>query len=248
MNVSRRNFLKQGIGTAGLCLGWNHLSTIASYAAAFEPRKAGSSKILVVVQLAGGNDGINTVIPYSQAAYYKLRPTLGIKEDKLLVLNKDVGLNPNMTAMADLYKAGKVAIVLGAGYPNPNRSHSSIEIWQTAEPERIADTGWLGRYLDNSSDCKTVGGKLFPAINVDSFLPKTLSAEHIIVPSVSNMNQFKFNTDSHYQKDRKCQMDSFNRIYSQFDIDRPQVRMLRSRFGCHASFRLFVASREELQE
>lgn len=227
MNVSRRNFLKRGLFATGICLGWNHLSAIAAYAASLEPRKPGSSKILVVVQLAGGNDGINTVIPYSQPAYYKMRPNLAIKQEKVLTINHDIALNPNMTAMQELYESGKAAIVLGAGYPNPNRSHfRSIEIWQTAEPERIADTGWLGRYLDSSCEFKTVSAKIFPAINVDSFLPKTLSAERVIVPSVANVNQFRFNTDSHYQQDRKCQMDSFNRIYSSFDLDRPQVRML----------------------
>src|SRR5580698_4022227 len=104
MGISRRNLLRSGIAAAGLCLGWEHLSTIAALAAKFEPRKPGA-KILVIVQLAGGNDGINTVVPYASDAYYKVRPSLAIKRDQVLKLNDTVGLHPEMTAMADLYKA-----------------------------------------------------------------------------------------------------------------------------------------------
>ncbi|HEY9773814.1 MAG TPA: DUF1501 domain-containing protein [Planktothrix sp.] len=227
MDVSRRTFLKSGISMAGVCLGWSHLSAIAAYAASFEPRKPGSSKILVVVQLLGGNDGINTVIPYSSPAYYKLRPTIAIKQEQVLHLNNDIGLHPEMKGMADLFKSGKLAVVAGAGYPNPNRSHfRSIEIWQTAQPDKIADTGWLGRYLDQTSEGKTTNSKVFPAINVDPSLPKSLSANRVLVPSVTDVNQFRFNTDAHAQQDRQCQLDSFKRIYSNYDLGRPDVKLL----------------------
>jgi len=227
MKVNRRKFLKSGIGMAGLCLGWSHLQAIAAYAANFEPRKPGSSKILVVVEMSGGNDGVNTLIPYSSGAYYKARPSLAIKQDVVLHLNDEIGLHPSMTGMHELFKNGKLAVIAGAGYPNPNRSHfRSIEIWQTAQPERIIDTGWLGRYLDQCGEGKTTNSKLFPAINVDPTLPKTLSADRTVIPSVSDVNQFRFLTDSHYEQDRKCQMESFKRIYSDFDLERPEVKLL----------------------
>jgi uncharacterized protein (DUF1501 family) len=228
MKVTRRNFLKSGVSMAGLCLGWSQLQTIAAYAANFEPRKPGSSKILVLVEMSGGNDGVNTVIPYSSTAYYKARPQLAIKQDNVLTLNNDLGLHPSMTGMHQLFGEGKLAVIAGAGYPNPNRSHfRSIEIWQTAQPERIIETGWLGRYLDLSGAAKTANGKLFPAINVEPTLPKTLSADRTVVPSVADVNQFRFLTDSHYDQDRKCQLDSFKRIYSSFDLQRPEVKMLK---------------------
>jgi uncharacterized protein (DUF1501 family) len=228
MNVSRRRFLRNGLSVAGICLGWEHLSAIAARAATLAPRLAGSSKILVVIQLTGGNDGINTLIPYTANAYYKLRPTLAIKQEKVLQLNDNVALHPNMSAMSDLFKAGKLAVIAGAGYPNPNRSHfRSIEIWQTAEPERIAATGWLGRYLDECSSSKTSHENLFTAINVDPELPKSLTAEKVLVPSVSNVNQFRFIADQHYEKDRLCQLESFKRIYSSLDTDRPDIKLLR---------------------
>ena len=89
MGISRRNLLKSGIAAAGLCLGWEHLSAVAAFAAKFEPRKPGS-KILVIVQLAGGNDGINTVVPYASDAYYKVRPSLAIKREQVLKLNDSI--------------------------------------------------------------------------------------------------------------------------------------------------------------
>jgi len=104
-----------------------------------------------VVQLAGGNDGLNTVIPYRDGLYYKARPTIGIAADRVLKLGRqdDVGLHPSMTGMKELYDEGLLALVQGVGYPNPNRSHfKSMDIWHTADTSGVG-AGWLGRYFDN---------------------------------------------------------------------------------------------------
>jgi uncharacterized protein (DUF1501 family) len=227
MNVSRRDFITSGVGVV---LSSSQLFALAARAASFEPRRIGSSKILVVVQLAGGNDGLNTVVPYGMGQYYELRPNIAIQASDVLPLSNTIGLHNNMGALNNVYKSGKLAIALGVGYPNPNRSHfRSIEIWQTAEPVRMASTGWLGRYLDATanSSTATASGKLFPAINVDPILPKTLAGDRVIVPSVSDVNQFRFSTDAHYRMDRQQQIDAFNRIYSSFDLNRPSAQLLR---------------------
>jgi len=230
MGLTRRDFLKSGLTVAGLCFTWPQLCLLAAQSANLVPRKPGSSKILVVVQMAGGNDGLNTVVPYGDGAYYQARPSIGIKEDKVLRLNNQIGLNPSMKGLADLYARGKAAIVLGVGYPNPNRSHfRSIEIWQTGNPDQIIDTGWLGRYLDLSTSGKQSSDtRLFPAVNVDPILPKTLSAQRVVVPSVYDVNQFRFATDMHYQQDHQCQVDAFNKIYSSFQSDRPEAQLLKN--------------------
>ncbi|HVU64305.1 MAG TPA: DUF1501 domain-containing protein [Phycisphaerales bacterium] len=109
--------------------------------------------VLVVVQLGGGNDGLNTVIPFHDPAYYRARPAIGIPENKVLKLGKDahIGLHPQLTGLKDLYDAGMLSVVQGVGYPNPNRSHfKSMDIWQTADTTATGN-GWLGRYFDN--DC-----------------------------------------------------------------------------------------------
>jgi len=108
--------------------------------------------VLVVIQLSGGNDGLNTVVPYQDAAYHRARPGIGIKEDKVVKLEKaEVGLHPAMTPLREMYDAGLVGIVQGVGYPNPNRSHfKSMDIWHTADTTATGE-GWLGRYMD--SEC-----------------------------------------------------------------------------------------------
>jgi uncharacterized protein (DUF1501 family) len=228
MSISRRCFLKAGLGAVSVTLGSTHFLTLAAQAANFDPRRVGKSKILVTIQLAGGNDGINTVIPYGVGEYYHVRPQISIPEKDVLHLNDQIGLHPSMTGLSELYKAGKVGIVLGAGYPQPNRSHfRSIEIWQTADPNKIIETGWLGRYLDLA---KGQGGDAdypLPAVNVDSSLPKTLSATQVVVPSVANVYDFKFSTDQHYQQDRKYQLSVFNEAYSKFDENRPSIELLK---------------------
>ena len=118
------------------------------------------NRVLVLVQLAGGNDGLNTLVPHGDDAYYKARPKIGIAADKVLKLDDHLGLHPEMADLHRLYKDGGLAIVPNVGYPNPNRSHfASMDIWETASPSnRIGKTGWIGRYFDN--ECKGVPGAM----------------------------------------------------------------------------------------
>lgn len=227
MTISRRTFLQGGLGLMSWYLTAPHALLLSAQAAEFAPRVAGKSKILVLVQMGGGNDGLNTVVPYSNSTYYGVRPQIGIKPDKVLQLNGELGFNPSMPGLHELFKAGKVAVIQGVGYPNPNRSHfRSIEIWQTAKPDKIIDTGWLGRYLD-CADC-TKNGNIFAAVNVEPTLPKTLSANTVMVPSVSNVFDFKFRTDPMYLQDREAQLKTFNDIYGSFTSKRPHADLLRT--------------------
>lgn len=109
-------------------------------------------KILVVVQLSGGNDGLNTVVPFADDAYHRARASLAIAKDKVLKISDYLGLHPNLAPVKALYDDGQLAIVQGVGYPNPNRSHfRSMDIWHSARPEsEIVTSGWLGRYFDNT--------------------------------------------------------------------------------------------------
>ena len=107
--------------------------------------------ILVVVQMAGGNDGLNMIVPFADDAYYRARPKLGLPADKILKLNDYAGFNPRLTGLKTLFDEGHLNVIQGVGYPNPNRSHfRSTEIWQTAsDADGNATEGWLGRYFDN---------------------------------------------------------------------------------------------------
>lgn len=120
-------------------------------------------RILVVIQLGGGNDGLNTVVPYADDAYYASRPSIALQKNEILKLNDHIGLHPNLAPIKNLADSGKLTIVEGVGYPNPNRSHfRSMEIWQTAsDSDRYSKTGWIGRYLDNQC-----GGEAEPVASV----------------------------------------------------------------------------------
>jgi uncharacterized protein (DUF1501 family) len=109
------------------------------------------SPILVVIQLAGGNDGLNTLVPFTDDAYHNARRRIAKKEKDLIRLNDHIGLNSNMPFLGSLYKQGQLACIQGVGYPNPNRSHFvSTSIWETADPATRSNTGWIGRYFDNA--------------------------------------------------------------------------------------------------
>src|SRR5271165_5816648 len=149
---SRRSFVKQSFGIAVL---GGALPEIFARAASAQPLvgagEADQGNVLVVVQLGGGNDGLNTVIPFTDDGYHRVRPAIGIAEKAALPIDDRIALNPVMAPMLELYKEGKLAIVQGVGYPNPNRSHfESTQILETGSPDRPATYGWLGRYLDRT--------------------------------------------------------------------------------------------------
>ena len=118
---------------------------------ATQPTTGKDDTIMVVLQLAGGNDGLNTLVPYADDIYHRSRPHIAKKEKDLIKLSDHVGLNSAMPFLGSLFKQGDLGIVQGVGYPNPNRSHFvSTSIWETADPTNHSPTGWLGRYFDNA--------------------------------------------------------------------------------------------------
>ena len=156
---TRREFLRTTV--LGSALTWTVPVFLADTFSALQSQAADSATqivtgkdaaILVVLQMAGGNDGLNTVVPYANDYYHNARPRIGQTADKVLKLNGDIGFHSAMTGFKNLYDSGNLAVVQGVGYPNPNRSHfRSTEIWQTASnSEAIEKYGWLGRYFDNA--------------------------------------------------------------------------------------------------
>lgn len=144
---TRREFLSGTLKTVSLASTMPGF--LARTAAAMAEQAAQQERILVVVQLSGGNDGLNTVVPFGMEEYYRLRPTIGIAPNDCLKLSDQVGLHPDATGLKALFDDGKLAIVQGVGYPNPNRSHfKSMDIWHTADPAGRSHTGWLGNYFD----------------------------------------------------------------------------------------------------
>lgn len=195
--TTRRDFLRTTL--LGGALTWTVPSFVAQTFTALHAAADGAltqvttgkdGPILVLIQLAGGNDGLNAVVPYTNDFYYKARPTIGIPKDQVLTLNDSLGLNPGMAGFKSLYDAGHLSIVNGVGYPNPNRSHfRATEIWQTASDEdKYLTDGWLGRYFDNA--CQ--GCDPTVAINIGPRLPQAFASHSPMGISLENPNSYRF--------------------------------------------------------
>lgn len=180
--MNRRKFLiaGAGVGAAGLLSGVAAVSLPDLLDAGRQRPMPEKSGILVIVTLYGGNDGINTVIPYADNAYHDARPDLAYAPGEVLPLDGQLGLNPALTGMAELWRRKRLAIVRGVGYPNPDRSHfRSMDIWQTASPNDAVPTGWIGRWLDASGDDP------LRAINVGAVLPLMAVGEKHVASALS---------------------------------------------------------------
>lgn len=198
--TTRREFLirsGQGIGL----LAFSHLapSFLVRSTLASEPAPAKDRSILVLVQLAGGNDGLNTLVPYTDDNYYRLRPQIGIKPNEVLPLNDSLGLHPACDSLHSLFHDGNLAVVQNVGYPNPNRSHfRSSEIWETgSSSNEYLATGWLGRYLDNTCEGATLNSDP-NAIHISNELPQSLFAtqEHTTFGMSPNQRNRRENRDT----------------------------------------------------
>ncbi len=150
--TTRREFLRQSTSGLGLIAFSSVAPAFLTHSVGAQVPKAEKDRsILVLIQLAGGNDGLNTVVPFEDDNYYRLRPKLGIRKKDLHVINDQLGFHSGCNEMAELYKSGDLAVIQNVGYPNPNRSHfRSMEIWETgSKSNEFLTTGWLGRYFDN---------------------------------------------------------------------------------------------------
>ncbi len=169
--MNRRSFL--GLGVAGASI-WALRSLGAEACLPFVAREA-DGRILVVLQLSGGNDGLNTVIPFENALYRKARPQLGVPEKDIHKIGQGLGLHPSLKGCSQLLQAKKFAIIQGIGYPHPNRSHfKSMDIWHSADMRgNRSGTGWLGRALDEKL-LKHPKGKAELGINLSERIPLAL--------------------------------------------------------------------------
>ena len=180
--INRRRFLiaSAGVGAAGLlstavAVNWPDLMQ----AAQDRPLPADAG-VLVIVTLYGGNDGINTLIPYGDNAYHDARPELAYAPGEVIRLDEQLGLNPAMKGLAQLWNQRRLAVVRGVGYPQPDHSHfRSMDIWQTASPAEPVPTGWIGRWLDATGDDP------LRAVNIGPVLPPLAVGEKFTAAALS---------------------------------------------------------------
>src|ERR1700677_3898559 len=215
---TRREFLRTSV--LGGALTWTVPAFLSNTFSALQAEAAGSatqtasgkdSTILVVLQLAGGNDGLNTVIPYGNDYYFQARRRITVPAKSVLRLNDEIGLHSALTGFKALYDAGNLSIVQGSGYPNPNRSHfRSTEIWQTAsDADRVEKYGWLGRYFDNACP----GADPTVGVTIGSQLPEAFFSRHPKGICFNNPQDYRFvasgpGSEESYKKLNELEMSS----------------------------------------
>ena len=168
-------------------------------------------KSLVIVQLAGGNDAMNTIVPYGDGLYYDWRKDVRVEQDQVLKINDYLGFNPALSSIRDLWDQNKVAVINGVGYPEPNRSHfRSVDIWNTAESVGIGDSGWLGRAIreiDPNAENPITG------VNFGRGLPRALSCKGVPVASVGDLENYGLLPDIEGEQSRELALTAFSQIY-----------------------------------
>ena len=215
---TRREFLRTTV--LGSALSWTVPAFLADTFTALQSQAADSSTqittgkdatILVVLQMAGGNDGINTVVPYSSDYYRQARPHIGLPANQIIKLNDNIGFHGALGGFKSLYDGGNLAVIQGVGYPNPNRSHfRSTEIWQTAsDSERVEKYGWLGRYFDNACP----GADPTVGVTIGSQLPEAFFSKHPKGICFNNPQDYRFvasgpGSEESYKKLNELEMSS----------------------------------------
>jgi uncharacterized protein (DUF1501 family) len=200
MNLSRRQFLR----TSSLVALGSTVPAFVARTAAEAPvsgRPGARDTVLVVVQLTGGNDGLNTVIPFRDASYAQYRPTL--KQPAALVhrLNDDIGLHPAMNGLADLFQDRALCVVQGVGYPNPSQSHfRSMDVWHAASTADNLPEGWIGRALRSIP-----GAASFHLANTNESAPLALTGAPVRVPSITSLEDFQLRVESANAADQQRQ-------------------------------------------
>lgn len=194
--MERRDFLK----STALISGAYMMPAFLKPLEAMAKSQLTGYKNLVIIQLSGGNDGLNTIIPYGNDIYYQKRKTIAINKPDIITLNDMQGLNPNLSALKEIYDQGWMSIVNSVGYPNPDRSHfRSMDIWQTAsDSNQFLTTGWIGRYLD--SNCQTCKNP-YTAIEVDDTLSLAMKGANMKGIAVQDPNKLYQATREPFFKD-----------------------------------------------
>jgi uncharacterized protein (DUF1501 family) len=168
--------------------------------------------VLAVVSLSGGNDGLNTVIPYNNPNYRDYRPTLGIPEDQIVPFTSELGFHPAFAPLKKYWDEGKLAVIQGIGYPNGSLSHfRSMDIWATCEPEILGVEGWLGRLI---KAIDPNGENVLTGVNFGRGMPRAMAMEGVAVASVGDLNNYGLLTDIEREDQREEALDLFGRMYA----------------------------------
>ena len=172
----------------------------------------GKPPVLVVVELNGGNDFMNTLVPYTSSIYYDNRPAVSVPREEVLPIDDSLGFHPTMGPFKDLYDEGRVAVIQGIGYPNSVRSHfRGMDIWHTCEPDRISTEGWLGKTV---RELDPDGENVLAGVNFGLTLPRAMSMPGVSVCSVGDLDDYGFMTGIGSERRRSEALEVFKSMYA----------------------------------
>jgi len=186
--------------------------------------QAASDRTLIVVQMAGGNDGLNTVVPFTDSLYHKMRPTIGIADAKVLSLDSRVGLHPNLAPLKKLWDAGHMAVVEGVGYPNQSLSHfQAMDIWQTLDLSGSGSEGWLGKLVSGWVD---QDGHPFKAMDIGVQTAQALASISAQVPTLSSVNTYRIYPDPTDTDNGNARLKALMNLYNAYPKTSPYAALL----------------------
>ncbi len=226
---SRRDFVKGGV--ALVSIGTSAQSLLKG-AVAFAAQNGAyvadpnNKKVLILVQMAGGNDGLSTIVPISDPTYRSKRSTLAIPEDQCLPLDQGFGLHPSLVGMKGLWDTGKLAVVRGVGYPEQNYSHfKSMAIWQAGDPKFGLDNGWLGRTLEQMERAEH---DPFFGFNIGSSTPAEMRTPKIAIPSVRNPDEYGVKVGGKLTDPAHARTATMLKLYEQYPSSSPYGVLLET--------------------
>ncbi len=227
--LSRRDFVKGGVALVSIGTTANSLLKGTLAFAAQNPADvlaANNGKILILVQMAGGNDGLNTVVPVGDATYHSVRKAIGIADESILPLEQGFGLHPKLTGLKGLWDEGRFAVVRGVGYPNQNYSHfKSMAIWQAGDPELKLQDGWLGRTLEK---LETSSHDPFLGFNIGASTPPELRVESVAIPSVQDPADYNFKVGGRTATASDPRTATLMKLYEQYPAKSPYGVLLET--------------------
>jgi len=226
--ISRRDFVKGGVALVSIgTTAQSLLKGAVAFAAENGASLANASgKTLILVQMAGGNDGLNTVVPASNGVYRSARRTLALPEDQVLPLEQGYGLHPALTGLHGLWGSGKLAVVRGVGYPEQNYSHfKSMAIWQAGDPKMGLDNGWLGRTLEKM---ESEQHDPFLGFNIGSSTPAELRTPLVSVPSVRSPEEYGVKVGGKLVEPTEARTATMLKLYEQYPASSPYGVLLET--------------------
>ncbi|MEO9256477.1 MAG: DUF1501 domain-containing protein, partial [Tepidiformaceae bacterium] len=227
--ISRRDFVKGGVALVSIGTTAQSLLKGTIAFAAQNPGDvlaANNGKILILVQLAGGNDGMNTVVPIGDSTYHSVRKAIGFTDDQILPLEGGYGLAPQLTGLKGLWDDGHLAVVRGVGYPDQNYSHfRSMAIWQAGDPELKLQDGWLGRTLDQMESTQH---DPFLGFNIGGSTPPEMRGEKVPIPSVQDPATYGFSVAGQTADGSDGRTATLMKLYEQYPSASPYGVLLET--------------------